>query len=135
MTFFVAKSSAYKNIYPENIHSCFKFQLMQRGEYNHAILHEIIIPPIKNTYIARAHLNIVSQVQLGDRSTSLFRLVCIQASEKSQSIQFANPHQAAIACPFFDELSFTLIDDATDKLIEFPEAAAHDAYVIIEFKK
>jgi hypothetical protein len=135
MTFFVAKSSAFKNIYSENQNSSFKFQLFERGSYNYAYLHEIIIPPIEKAYIARAHLNVLSVSQLGSKNTSLFKLIAIRASELTQVIQFPNPHKIQIACPLFDELAFSLIDDSTNTLIKFPIEPLHDTYVSIEFRK
>jgi hypothetical protein len=134
MTFFIAKSSAYKNIFPENSNQNFKFHLMQRGEYNFTCLHEMIIPPIENTYIARAQLNILSHTQHGVKTAPLFRLICIQPSDKSQSIQFPIPHVVKIACPLFDELSFSLIDDISGAAIKFPDTPLHDTYALIEFK-
>lgn len=134
MIFCVAKSSAFKNIYSDNKNSSFKFQLFQRGAFNSAYLHELIIPPIEKSYIARAHLNILSQTQTGNKSVSLFKLVVIQASDKTQVLQFPYPHQIQIACPLFDELLFSLIDDSTNKLIEFPLKPLHDTYAIIEFR-
>jgi hypothetical protein len=134
MTFFIAKSSSYKNIFPDNKNQSFKFHLMQRGEYNYATLHELIIPPIEKSYITRAQLNVLSHTQHGTKSAPLFRLICIQASDKSQTIQFALPHMVKIACPLFDELSFSLIDDITGGPIKFPDLPLHDTYALIEFK-
>jgi hypothetical protein len=135
MTFYVAKSSAYKNIYPENKNHGFKFQLLRRGEYNYTCLHELIIPPIESSYIVRAQLNVVSHTQIGERSSPLLRLISVQASDKTQIIQFPVPQVMKIACPLFDELSLSLVDDITGKLITFPDSPPHDTYALIEFKK